>query len=262
MKILSNELAQHYQITSLQRGSCPFSSFIAKNGKILFLDSHLERLLLGAHFLFPYSGWLTCHEKLKEYVESELAKLSLEIQDERYFRLTIFDEYLYLQNRELTLSSLTVKMTTALKIKTPGPLPSFVKLSNYVESDLELKNAKNKNFDEVIFFDNFQNVTEASTSNVFIVTTDGHILTPPPSSMILDGITRKKLILKLRENNYLVQEIMISKIELQKAREIWLTNSVKGMRFVASFETIIFKKEASLFNKVINFFGRFGELHE
>ncbi len=261
MKILSNELAQHYQISSLQKGYCPFSSFIAKNGKILFLDSHLERLLLGAHFLFPSSGWLTYHGKIKKYVENELEKISLKKQGEHYFRLTIFDDSLYFQNYELMPSSFIVKMTTALKIKTPSLLPSFVKLSNYVESDLELINAKNKNFDEVIFFDYLQNVAEASTSNVFIVSDDGHILTPPPSSMILDGITRKKLILSLKENNFVVREVVISKIELQKAREIWLTNSVKGVRFVASFEEISFKKEASVFEEVITFFGRFGELY-
>lgn len=262
MKILSNELAQHYQIASWQRGHCVFSSFIARNGKILFLDSHIERLILGAHFLFPYSGWMGCDFKLKQYVESELIKMPLEIQNDSSFRLTIFDDNIYFQSRELIHSPLTLKMTEALKVKTPGVLPSFLKLSNYVESDIALRDAKNKNFDDLVFFDHLQNVTEASTSNIFIVTNEGHVLTPPPSSMILDGITRKKLILKLKEKKIIVHEIAISKTELQKAREIWLTNSVKGIRFVVQFEAIKFEIKKSLFNEVINFFGRFGELNE
>ncbi|RPJ77588.1 MAG: hypothetical protein EHM20_05905 [Alphaproteobacteria bacterium] len=253
MKILTKELAQHYQIASLQRGYAVFTSFISRNGKILFLDSHLERLLMGADFLFPNADWTKNNEKLKQYVESEF-------QNESYFRLTIFDDNVYLQHRELTASPISVKLTSALKMKTPGLLPPFVKLSNYVEADLELISAKFKNFDDVVFFDHLQNVTEASTSNIFILASNGSILTPAPSSMILDGITRKKLFQKLEANNYPIIESTITKTDLLNAKEIWLTNSVKGIRFVEQFENVNFEIKNSLFEKITSVFGRYGEL--
>lgn len=260
MKILSNELAQHYQAASLQRGYCVFTSFISKKGKIIFLDSHVERLLTGADFLFPDVGWTLNHEKLKQYVVNEFDKLTPEMQNDGYFRLSIFDDCVHLQKRELLSSPDKLTLTQALKIKTPGLLPPFLKLANYVESDLELVRAKLKNFDEVIFFDHLQNVTEASSSNVFMIAADGSLLTPAPSSMILDGITRKKLCQKLKDSGFNISESSISKTDLLNAREIWLTNSVKGIRFVDQFEDVTFEKKDSIFDRITKIFGRYGEL--
>ena len=264
MKILSSEMAQHYQVSSLQRGHLIFTSFISYNGKILFLDSHLERLVKGADFLFPTIGWSQNFEKIKQYVEGVFKNTMNHAVDQSvnnyYFRLTIFDDCLYLQQKAFETHSDSLKMMSALKVKTAGLIPSFVKLSNYLESDLELVRARFKNYDDVLFFDQAQNITEASTSNIFIVTAGGEVVTPPPSSMILDGVTRKKLLAKLKFLGFNIKEEAVSKSDLLKAREIWLTNSVKGVRFVEQFEELVFDKNATLFQKAITAFGRYGEL--
>lgn len=260
MKILSNELAQHYQISSLQRGHSLFTSFISQNGKILFLDEHIERLLTGATFLFPEESWALNHEKLKQYVETEFKKCDSAIQNAGYFRLSLFDDCIHLQKRELNPSARTLKLTTALKVRTAGIIPSFLKLGNYVEADLELVRAKFKGFDDIVFLDNNQNITEASTSNVFVVMADGEILTPAPSSMILDGVTRKKLFLKLSENHFNIRESVVTKEDLLKAREIWLTNAVRGLRFVDIFEDRKYDISNSIYRKAIDVFGEYGEL--
>lgn len=227
---------------------------------MLFLDSHLERLLSGADFLFPTVGWISHFESVKQYVEREFNTLSPQRQKESYFRLSIFDNKIHLQHRELLSSPDSLRLTSGLKIKTPGLVPAFVKLSNYVESDLELQRARLRSFDEVVFYDQTEKVTEASTSNLFIVASDGSVLTPAPSSMILDGIIRKKLFQKLQTNDFKIFERSISKTDLLNAREIWLTNSVKGIRFVDQFEELNFEKKDSLFEKAIKIFGRYGEL--
>jgi branched-subunit amino acid aminotransferase/4-amino-4-deoxychorismate lyase len=260
MKILSNEIAQNYQISSLQRGHLVFTSFISHCGKILFLDSHIERLVRGADFLFPNFGWLQNQEKIKQYVETSLSNTNDYLQSNFYFRLTIFDECLYLEKREHEVFSDSLKLLTALKVKTIGLLPPYLKVSNYLESDLELIRAKLKNYDDVLFFDKAQNITEASTSNIFVVTKNNQIITPAPSSIILDGITRNKLFEKLQIMGLNISEAPITKTDLEEAREVWLTNSVKGVRFVLQFENIIYEKNDSLFEKVVGAFGRYGEL--
>jgi branched-subunit amino acid aminotransferase/4-amino-4-deoxychorismate lyase len=260
MKILSNEIAQNYQINSLQRGHLVFTSFISHCGKIVFLESHIERLVRGADFLFPSCGWLQNQEKIKQYVEAELKNAIDYVQNSFYFRLTIFDECIYLEKRELEIFSDSLKLLSALKVKTIGLLPSYLKVSNYLESDLELIRAKLKNYEDVLFFDKLQNVTEASSSNIFIVTKENQIITPAPSSIILDGITRNKLLEKLQVMGLNILEAPITKADLEDAREIWLTNSVKGVRFVLQFEDVVYDKNGSLFEKVIASFGRYGEL--
>lgn len=260
MKILSEETARLYQNTSLQRGRIVFTSFISYNRKILFLAAHIERLVKGAEFLFPNLGWSDSAHLIKEYVEEVFARASNQQNNDLYFRVTIFDDCLYIQQGPLNTQSVSLKLTFAFKVKTASLLPAFVKLSNYLDSDLELAKAKILSFNDVLFLDNENNVTEASTSNVFIVNNEGKIITPKPSSNILEGVTRIMLLEKLRSHEFNIIEAPISKLELQCAKEIWLTNSVKGVRFVQQFENRIFDKKDSLFLKAIAVFGRLGEL--
>jgi branched-subunit amino acid aminotransferase/4-amino-4-deoxychorismate lyase len=260
MKILSTEMAGNYQHRSLQRGHLVFTSLICYNGKLIFLDSHLERLLKGADFLFPKFGWIQKQEELKRYIENAIGPTTILADDNYYFRLTIFDDSIFMERRTWEKNEDFLRMTTALKIKTPGLFPSFLKLSNYVEADLELSLARIKNYDDILFVDNSDNITEASTSNIFVVKSDGTIISPSPSSMILDGIMRKKLFEKLQNFGFNIQEAPLKREELLKAREIWLTNSVKGLRFVLQYEDSVFEKENSTFQKVIEIFGRYGEL--
>jgi len=262
MKILSSEMAQHYQMNSLLRGHLVFTSFISFNGKMLFLDAHIERLLKGAEFLFPDCGWAQNFLKIKKFVETEFIKTKDQEAGNFYFRLTIFDENIFLLRRpiETQACSESLKLMSALKIKGTGLIPPYLKVSNYLEADLELKRARLKNFDDIIFFDEKQNLTEASSSNVFIVNDEGVIITPVPSANILDGVTRKKLHEKLQILGFEIKEAEISKSDLLNAREIWLTNSVKGIRFVSQFEESFFEIKDSVFLKVIEVFGRYGEL--
>lgn len=259
MKILSSDMAQHYQVNSLQRGHLIFTSFISINGQLLFLDSHIERLLKGAHFLFPHFEWDLNFFKIKDHVENIFIKLN-SLKDNFYFRLTIFDDCLYLQHRVLEESKDSLKLTTAIKIRTQGLIPPFLKLSHYVEADLELAQAKLKDWDDIVYMDNEGNLAEASSSNVFIVNDNGTVLTPPPSSMILGGITRKKLLEKLQKEGVDILEAPVSQLELFKAREIWLTNAVKGLRFVEQFDDRTFLKNNSLYLRAKAIFGRYGEL--
>jgi branched-subunit amino acid aminotransferase/4-amino-4-deoxychorismate lyase len=262
MKILSSEMAQHYQMNSLLRGHLVFTSFISCNGKILFLEAHIERLLKGAEFLFPNCNWAQNFLKIKQHVENEFIKINDQTVGNFYFRLTIFDENIFLLCRppEGQACSDSLRLMSAQKIKTTGLIPPFLKVSNYLESDLELERARLKNFDDIIFFDEGRNLTEASSSNVFMVDHEGVIITPMPSSNILDGVTRKKLLEKLRMLGFEIKEAAISKSDLLNAREIWLTNSLKGIRFASQFEDSFFEKKDSVFLKAIKVFGRYGEL--
>lgn len=256
MKILSNEMAQHYQISSLNRGHLIFTSLICKRGKIFFLDAHIERLLKGAQFLFPNREWSLNHQKLKQHIVDMFKNESADF----YLRVTLFDEVIHIEKRSIDHSSDNLKLTKAFKMKTPDLIPSYLKVSNYLVSDLELAKAKERGFDDVLYFDNNAHVTEASTSNVFIVTESGEIKTPKASSMVLEGIIRQNLLIKLKEMGFDFLEADISKAELEKAQEIWLTNSVKGIRFVSQFESQIFNRSGSTYDKVIAHFGRYGEL--
>lgn len=82
-------------------------------------------------------------------------------------------------------------------------------------------------YDENILFDQDNNITEASSSNVFIVK-DGVIKTPKLDNHKLAGITRLMLLDILAKHSDLdVEETVISQAELLAADEVWLTSATK-----------------------------------
>ncbi|MGQ9830969.1 MAG: D-amino acid aminotransferase [Thermochromatium sp.] len=69
-------------------------------------------------------------------------------------------------------------------------------------------------------------VTEGAVSNVFVVT-NGVLVTPPPSSWLLSGITRALVLTLAREHGIEFQEQPVALDTLRTADEIWLSSSTR-----------------------------------
>lgn len=74
--------------------------------------------------------------------------------------------------------------------------------------------------------------TEGTASNFFIVT-QGIIVTPPKSHLILPGITRDLVVELARQHHMPVDEREVTEAELRAADEIWLSSSTKEVVPVA-----------------------------
>jgi branched-chain amino acid aminotransferase len=118
-----------------------------------------------------------------------------------------------------------VVMISSIRRNETSPL-SYIKATNYLDAIMALQTARSHGFDDAIFLNTQGFVTCATTSNIFIVEGKNWI-TPPLSDGIVDGITRAGVI---REKN--AHESQIDLPRLYKADEIWLTNSVMGLRKV------------------------------
>ena len=68
--------------------------------------------------------------------------------------------------------------------------------------------------------------TEGSASNFFIVS-QGVIVTPPKSHLILPGITRDLLVELARKQGMPVTEREVTEAELKSADEVWLSSSTR-----------------------------------
>ncbi|MBS3797987.1 MULTISPECIES: aminotransferase class IV [unclassified Pseudoalteromonas] len=80
---------------------------------------------------------------------------------------------------------------------------------------------------ETILYNALGEITEASSSNVFIVK-DGVIATPPLDTQILPGITRWLILQIVHSHSELrIEERVISKDELLSADEVWITSATK-----------------------------------
>lgn len=105
-------------------------------------------------------------------------------------------------------------------------IPSRAKSTgSYLNSALSASEAKQAGFDEAIFLREDGTVAEGSAMNIFMVL-GGKIVTPPPTSDILVGITRNTVIeLAKKEFGLDVIERPISRTELYVCDELFFTGT-------------------------------------
>lgn len=101
-----------------------------------------------------------------------------------------------------------------------------IKSSNYLNSILALKDAKERGGMDAVLLNGDGKVTEGTTFSIFSVGTDGKLRTPALSVGILDGITRRH-ILKASEGIVETEEGFYSLEEFQNANEIFIASSVR-----------------------------------
>ena len=78
---------------------------------------------------------------------------------------------------------------------------------------------------DAIFCDADGTVHEATAGNIFIVTTDGQLVTPAKSHRLLAGVTRDKLLQAATAAGISTAERRITRPELLAAAEVILTSS-------------------------------------
>ena len=105
-------------------------------------------------------------------------------------------------------------------------IPARAKITGiYANSALAKTEAQLNGFDEAIMLDERGHISEGSGENIFVVM-DGKLLTPPPSSDILVGITRDTVIqLARNELGIEVVERDIDRTEIYTADECFMTGT-------------------------------------
>ena len=111
-------------------------------------------------------------------------------------------------------------------------LKSNNKLLNVVASVYADENG----FDNCVLLNEKKNIVEAINGNIFLVKANS-IVTPSLTEGCLKGIIRKKIIEMLqKDNDYEIIETEISPFELQKADEVFITNSIIGIQSVTQYK--------------------------
>ena len=116
-------------------------------------------------------------------------------------------------------------------------IPARAKITGiYANSALAKTEAQLNGFDEAIMLDERGHISEGSGENIFVVM-DGKLITPPPSSDILVGITRETVITLAREELGMeVVERDIDRTELYTADECFMTGTAAHVTPVVEFD--------------------------
>lgn len=120
--------------------------------------------------------------------------------------------------------------TSDIRRNDTSPL-SRLKTLNYLDSILARARALEGGYDEALMQNTRGAVAEAASANIFAVSEDGAILTPPVSDGLLPGITRA-VVMELAE----VTEVSMMPDCLAAAREVFLTNSLMEIMPVTAID--------------------------
>jgi len=100
-----------------------------------------------------------------------------------------------------------------------------IKSLNYLNSVLAKLEATDAGADDALMLDRSGFVSEATTTNLFIVK-DGELFTPPTSAGILPGVTRRRVIKLARELGYNMYEKGLTPYAVTNADEAFLTGTL------------------------------------
>jgi len=111
---------------------------------------------------------------------------------------------------------------------------------------------KKQQLDECILLNEMSSISEAISSNIFVVF-NRVLYTPSLNQGCIPGVMRKNIIQIANENRIEVQECPLNPAVLMKADELFLTNSIYGLRWVLSYRSKrYFNKMSKLLVEKVN----------
>jgi branched-chain amino acid aminotransferase len=243
-------------------GDALFETMRFKKNKIFFINDHIDRLFRGMKYLkmeIPKNYSVSFFEK---HI-SDIAKRN-GIKDNARIRLQVFrNEGGYYSPTENTtgfvisaekLADDHIKQTKGLTIdlfseikKLKNPLSNF-KTSNGIIYVLAAIFARENNIDDCFILNTDGNITDTVSSNVFILKKN-FLITPPLSDGCVQGVMRKNILKYCKKEKILIAEKSITIRDLLTAEEIYLSNSIQGIRWVKQFRN---KKYSNEFLKYLN----------
>ena len=117
-----------------------------------------------------------------------------------------------------------------------------------------LEQAHSEGLDEVILLNEYGQVSECTSANVFISKGE-QILTPPLSSGCLPGITRELLLSEIRVPDITIAEKPLELKDLESAAEVFVTSTTRGLLPVLMVKGITIHTRGSALNPVQDAFS-------
>ncbi len=252
---------------SFRFGDGFFETMRMINANIVLRDYHFERMFSSLELLsFKRPRYFT-----REYLLRQINDLSSKNKhtEAARVRLTIFrgDGGLYDQENDLPnyivqtwpLSSETLKLNKKglvtgiyTKAKKTSDAFSHIKTNNFLPYVMAALWAKENKLNDAFVLNNYDRIADASIANIFLVK-DGKIKTPALSEGCINGVMRRYILASLKKENIPFEETMIYPEDIAEANEIFLTNSVQGIKWIRQCGNYQFGHEltAFLYNKFL-----------
>lgn len=236
-------------------GDAVFETIRMRDNKLLFVEDHYFRLMASMRILrmpipmeFTPEFFVDEANRLAEEVAVTDGRLRLQVVRKSEGKYTPDDnnECVWWMELEEQSSQDYTWTSKGLKVDLfkdhyiqPGLL-STLKSSNALPYVLAGIFAKENGFDAMLLVNDKKMLVEANAANVFVLK-DNILKTAPLEDGPLRGVFRKNLIGWAKEIGLEIKEESINPFELQKADEIWLTNTISGVQWVEKYRKRTYK---------------------
>lgn len=231
---------------SFRYGDGCFETMKAVKGKIIHANEHFERFFKSLELLqfdkpnYLNAAYLTEHitKLLEQNKHQQTARIRLTLfrgngglyDAENHFPNYCIQTWnLNVANNELNENGLVIDVyKDARKVFDAF---SHLKSNNYLPYVMAALWAKKNHLNDALLLNPFDKIADATIANIFIVK-DGMIKTPAITEGGVNGIMKNYLLQCMRKENMPVEECSIAVEDVLQAQEVFLTNSVYGIKWV------------------------------
>jgi branched-chain amino acid aminotransferase len=240
----------------LRYGDGLFETFTITGEKIPFMDWHFERLFNGLQLLeFELPAWFT-----PSYLAAQVSALCKKNRHPTArIRINIIRGNGGLYDPEDHFPNCIIQswplpdagfqlnqngLVTGIYYGAKKSMDSFsgIKSNNYLPYSMAALYAKKQQWNDAFILNTDGRVCDASIANVFIIKNE-ILYTSPLTEGCVAGIMRKHLLENLALNGFTIQEQEISVDNLLAADEVFLTNAIKGIRWVGHCGTATYTNQ-------------------
>jgi branched-chain amino acid aminotransferase len=221
-----------------------FETLLGVDGRVAFGQRHLARLAAGcARF-----GWVAPQQEFAQLPEAmeQLLQRAGHGRGRARIRLAVtagsggLAELASGADRLVWMAAMPVAPVPGSVALDVAPWPRNergalvgLKCASYAENLLALDQARRAGFDETLFLNTAGELCEAATANVFIVSREGVLRTPPLASGCLAGVTRGVVLELAARHGIACEEVVLRRADLDAAEEVVLTAATRGPVAVA-----------------------------
>lgn len=248
----------NHENRGLRYGDALFETIRVVNGNVVFWEDHYLRLMASMRILRMEIPMNFTMEFLENQIMETISSNKLNSNSAARVRFTVFRNnggfYLPEDNGVCYTIEATELPSSFYMISNSAYAVELFK-DFYVNADM-LSNLKTNNrainvvgsiyakengYDNCLLLNGSKQVVEALNGNIFVVK-GATIKTPPKRDGCLNGIIRKKIMAIVSKGaDYSIEEGSVSAFELQKADELFITNSIVGIQPITKYRKKEFK---------------------
>jgi branched-chain amino acid aminotransferase len=235
--------------SSYRYGDGLFETLRCQKGRPLLFDLHMNRLMAGMELLGyvkpPFFSSSLLETKIKELLKKnkcpQLARVRLSVYRgegglfDNDHKTGYLIECWPLQQAAVDWNENGLVVGVYPTLKKSIDFLSNLKTASFLIYSMAAQFAKRERWNDAIILNTHNAVADTTIANLFVVK-KGEILTPALEQGCVAGVMRAHLIQSLQKEGIFVKETTIDRALLDDADELFLTNAIRGLRWVARLD--------------------------